>query len=288
MQSFSHAMTSLSDALDVAQERDGYYEAILPPYCPFLVSAQGKQVIASDVPTTETLLAALHTRAQQLTEFMEVLCNRESTSRQLAQVPVWAVSKEYGLRPHVQIPHKRLGKGSEGSVFQFQYVTCPVALKFYDSIPCGEVDSGLEQFRALIEAQHLTTVFKTPQPYFATNFLCVMEDFSSFQDYFVFIRQHPEEEIRLLTHLLWLAEHDELVADIGDIVLCYDGCDTKPFRPRRGTFFNMYSCESSSVFVTDFHPGAAKDEDRFKLATVDVHRDDAVRAMKKSRREGEV
>ena len=255
---------------------NGYYQISTPQYGDVVVSPQGLEVIASDEPQTETTLTSLLKRSKEIRAAMAILTDPKSTRRQLAQVPKYVNNTRYGLRPHVQIKHKHLGSGSEGSAFQFYYPRGPIVIKVYESVQ-NKGGEGFDQFRALFEISKIRTVFRTPVPYFATDSLCAMEDFSSLQDYFAFIRQYPGEEIRLLEYLLQLAEEDELVADMGDIIFCYTGYDKKPPRIKRDRYFDKFSKGSSSVFVTQYDPTSTTNEGRFKLATVDVRIDDKVK-----------
>lgn len=164
------------------------------------------------------------------------------------------------LDPHIDLGQKLVSsEGSQGSVWRFPSVD-DFIFKFYHNNADFE-EHGFNQFNALLNKSK-GTVFKTPTPYFATPHVCAMSSFPSKKDYWNFISDNPKEEKQLSNYLLYLAYHDPLNCDLGDILAYYDGSNLEK---EMGLFKG-----GGSVFILDFDSSKKKSSERYSLGTVDV------------------
>jgi len=122
----------------------------------------------------------------------------------------------------------------------------------------------MDQFNALSNVP-ANTVYRTPTPYFATQFLTSAEDLSGYPDFFKFVTQHPKEETRLLRYIKNLCGADPIISDIGDILPHYD----EQTLNWEATGLDRDEL-ISAVYVVGFNPDKKSARDRYKLGAVDI------------------
>lgn len=223
------------------EHKEKYFDISREPYGKFLVTSVGMSIIQSNISLTESILNSLYRRILDL----EKIGPKQQTSG-------WELSRN--LRPHLDnVRFRYVGEGAEGQVLQFYYPGTNVMIKFYNFDPNHLEGRGIGLFLKLLKVP-IGTKYYTPEPYFATNFLCAMQDFSSFPDYFTFIKKYPEEKKRLDKYLKQLIKEDPVEIDVTQIV-----------HPEDRT-----SEDKASIFIVKYNPKAKKNEDRFKIGGVDL------------------
>ncbi len=222
-------------------QKQRYFDISREPYGKFLATPVGMGIIESNKNLTESILNSLYRRILDL----EKIDPKHQTSG-------WEYSDR--LSPHLDnVRFRYVGEGAEGQVLQFFYPGTSVMIKFYNFDPNHLEGRGIGLFLKLLKVP-VGTKYYTPEPYFATNFLCAMQDFSSFPEYFTFIKKYPEEKKRLDKYLKQLIKEDPVEIDVTQIV-----------HPEDRT-----SEDKASIFIVKYNPKAKKNEDRFKIGGVDL------------------
>ena len=147
-----------------------------------LVSQEGLKIINQHPHKVERFFTGLYDRK-----------NEWDLSREEGGNKDFFYLQEDHLRPHVKEKQIYLGRGSEGAAFQMPNLD--LVLKFYD-----QEGSGIDLFNSLSDVPQ-STVFRTPQPYFASDNLLAQEDFTKFQNYLDFVKANPNEKSRILKYL---------------------------------------------------------------------------------------
>ncbi len=251
----------------------GAYDISREPYGRLLVSPAGLDIIRSDPETIDRVITKFFRYTErELQEAPDAYDPYSELSGGFSEV-------QSGMRQALLkgTTLREIGSGSEGTAYRLKSPKGPLVVKHYEYNPILNFgEHAIEQFEILAEPPE-GTIYRTPEPYFATEFLCAMEDLSSLPDYFAFIKQHPDEEDRLFEYLMRTVKEDPLVADLGDVV-CY--------RESGSVFQESWYQElteeeleemgekglSSALFIENFDPSAQDDGDRYALATVDVRR----------------
>ncbi len=255
-------MTSLTARLNSAKMQKGCCDISHEPYGKFLVTKQGRKIIESDDQLSKRIMGGFYELYKHLED---IKWNKDD--------PRWLTLLEFCTNTITNmfledLNTEYLGGRTEGMVYKVNFPDIAVAVKFFYNHAINKEANAFGQFNALLNPPK-NTAFRTPKPYFATGFIGVMEDLSTYQDFFQFVIEHPGEEKQLVKYLQKLHEKDPLRPDISDVTSMYYTSEAlgKEFISK---YLELTGLKRSSVFVINFNPRKEQSEKRYKLATVDV------------------